>query len=264
MVALGDEVGCRRASEAQIVMQVSLVAHYCKKPQNLVAIVQHLQGRLSDLMGPAFRPYGIDQVHGTVIALEGCRLGRNLRNQNSGLFMNLVGLVDFLRSPRFASIRVQVGGYESSGDYPFRSRNIHPYLRSFSIQGNIAVAMGWPVQAGDFPNSLDRLRRGFQEFGVRHKWHRMDADVDNDFYFVLGKLDHGTVERTALESSTEIVRAELASYGPTDVEINRDTVRFVGYSDPQLPQQTTCWYELDEPDLAVRIEELYPNCNSVQ
>jgi hypothetical protein len=205
----------------------------------------------------------MEQVHGTVIGLEGCRLGQNFRNQNSGLVMNLDDLVDFLRAPAFPTIRVQVGGYESSGEYPFRSRNAHPYLRSFSIQEDVAVAMGWPVQAGHFPNSLDQLRRAFQGFGVQHKWHRTDTEVDNDFFFVLGTLDRRTTDPATVEWSTDDVRAELASYGGTEVEISRDTIRFVGYADPQLPWQTSRWYELDEPDLVAKVKELYPDCQSV-
>ncbi len=243
-------------------IQFTLVAHYGKKPPELSAVVQRLQTCLSDLLGAAFRRYEMEQVHGTVVGLEGCRSGRNFRNRNSGLLMDLGKLVEFLRGPRLGSIRVRVGGYESCGKYPFRSRNIHPYLRSFSIQGDIAVAMGWPVQPGEFPDSLDQLRRGFQEFGVRHKWHRTDIEVDNDFFFVLGRLERGAVDRAAVESSTEHVRTVLASSGGTEVEINRDTLRLVGYSDPELPRQTSCWYGLDEPDLVAKLEGLYDECKA--
>jgi hypothetical protein len=242
-------------------MQVTLVAHYGQKPPALSALVRHLHGKLQDLLGPAFRRYELEQVHGTVIGLEGCRHGQRLMNQNSGSAMNLRGVVDFLRDPRLQPIRVQVGGYQASGEYAFRSRNTHPYLRSFSIQGDIAVAMGWPDQRGSYPNSLDQLRRAFQEYGVRHKWHRTDDEIDNDFFFVLGRIDRQTADPVVLESSTQIVRAEIASHGATLVEINRDTLRLVGYSDPQLPPGTSRWYGLDEPDLAAKLELLYPDCH---
>src|SRR5262245_5701726 len=52
-------------------MQVTLVAHYGGKPVALSALVQHLQGKLHELLGPAFLAYELEQVHGTVIGFEG-------------------------------------------------------------------------------------------------------------------------------------------------------------------------------------------------
>jgi hypothetical protein len=241
-------------------MQVTLVAHYGDKSAVLSNLVGHLHGRLRDLLGPAFRPYELEQVHGTVIGLEGCRLGRHLKNQNSGVPMDLRGLMEFLRGPRFQSIPVRIGGFHSRGEYPFRSRDVHPYLRSFSIQDEFVMARGWPHEGGSFPNSLDRLRRACQEFGVRHKWHRMEGEVDNDFFFVLGKLDRSATDPGVLESSTRMIRSELASRAETLLEITRDTLRLVGYVDRQLPRKTSCWFGLDEPDLVATLERLYSHC----
>ncbi len=241
-------------------MQVTLVAHYGDKPAALSALVGHLQGKLHTLLGPAFRAYELEQVHGTVIGLEGCRLGSRVMNQHSGSPMNLRGALDFVRSPRFRPISVQIGGYHASGAYPFQSRNAHPYLRSFSAQGDIAVAMGWPNEDGSYPSSLDLLRRAFQEYGISHKWHRTGDEVDNDFFFVLGTIDRGMTDPTAFESTTQIVRAELASYPETFVAIDRHTLQLVGYSNPQLPRATSCWFSLDEPDLVTRLEVLYAEC----
>jgi hypothetical protein len=241
-------------------MQVTLVAHYGDKPAALSDLVVHLQGRLHDLLGAAFRPYELEQVHGTVIGLEGCRLGHYVKNRNSGVLMNLDGLMAFLRGPRIQPIRVQVGGFQPSAEYPFRSRNAHPYLRSFSCEDDTVVAMGWPHESDSFPSSLDRLRRAFQEFGVRHKWHRTEDEVDNDFFFVLGRLDRRTLDPAVLESSTHMIRLELVSYGETVLEINRDTLQLVGYLDAHLPRDTSCWYRVDEPDLVAILETLYPHC----
>ena len=49
--------------------------------------------------------------------------------------------------------------------------------------------MGWPNEDGSYPNSLDLLRRTFREYGISHKWHRTDDEIDNDFFFVLGTID---------------------------------------------------------------------------
>jgi hypothetical protein len=241
-------------------MQITLVAHYGDKPVALSDLVGRLHGRLHDLLGPVFRPYELEQVHGTVIGLEGCRQGDQLKNQNSGEMMNLDGLVAFLRGPQFRSITVQVGGFQQDAQYPFRSRRTHPYLRSFSVQDEIAVAMGWPREADGFPNSLDRLRRAFQEFGVRHKWHRTEDEIDNDLFFVLGTLDRRTIDPALLESSIHIIRSELASSGETLLEINRGTLQLVGYVDTQLSRGTSSCYRVDEPDLVATLEKLYPIC----
>jgi hypothetical protein len=241
-------------------MQVTLVAHYGAKPSALSVLIRQLQQRLQDLLGEGFHSYELEQVHGTVIGLEGCHLGSVVRNEYSGLPMDLTGLVEFLRGPRLRSIQIQVGGYQPGGEYAFRSRQAHPYLRSFSIQRDSALAMGWPIKQGDFTNSLEQLRREFQEFGVRHKWHRTSSEIDNDFFVVLGKVNPETTDAAALESSTGIIRSELASYGKTLVEINRTTLRLVGYWDRQLPLDTSRWYELDEPDLVAKLENLYSDC----
>ena len=241
-------------------MQVTLVAHYGDKPAALSALVRHLQGRLRELLGQAFHLYELEQVHGTIIGLEGCRVGPRLLNQHSRSPMNLRGALDFVRSPRFRPISAQIGGYHVNGAYPFQSRKAHPYLRSFSIQGDIAVAMGWPNEGGSYPNSLDQLRRAFQQYGISHKWHRTDDEVDNDFFFVLGTIDRNMTDATALKSTTQIVRAELASCGETLIEIDRHTLRLVGYSNPRLPPSTSYSFGLDEPDLPARLELLYPDC----
>jgi hypothetical protein len=241
-------------------MQVTLVAHYGDKPAALSTLVQHLQGKMHELLGPAFRAYELEQVHGTVIGLEGCRVGTRVMNQHSRSPLNLRGALEFLHGSRFRPISVQIGGYHASGAYPFQSRNTHPYLRSFSIQGDVAVAMGWPNEGGRYPNSLDQLRRAFQEYGIGHKWHRTGNDVDNDFFFVVGTIDRGMTDATALESTTQIVRAELASCGETLIEIDRNTLQLVGYSNPQLPRGASCWFGLDELDLVARLEVLYPEC----
>jgi len=73
-----------------------------------------------------------------------------------------------------------------------------------------------------------------------------------------------TTDAAALESSAGTIRSELASYGKTLVEINRTTLRLVGYRDRQLPLDTSCSYELDEPDLVAKLENLYSDCHEAR
>src|SRR5262249_6808058 len=116
--------------------QATLVAHYGRKPSNVEALVRRLQRGLADSLGSAFRSYDLAQVQGTIVGLEGCRVadgGRaRVRGKRSASFMDLEGLIGFLRSREFAPVRVHMGGYRADKTYPFRSRGAHPHLRSFS------------------------------------------------------------------------------------------------------------------------------------
>jgi len=148
-------------------MQVTLVAQYGPKPPGLAAFLRHLQNNLSASLGRAFEPYDIEQVHATLVGLEGCRVDGVIRGKRSGLSIDLSGIVGFLRGDAFTAIQVRVGGYRAADRHSFRSRDEHPYLRSFSIQGGTAVAIGWPADGAQSPDSLDRLRRSLERFGVR-------------------------------------------------------------------------------------------------
>jgi hypothetical protein len=238
-------------------MQVTLVAHYGAKPRGLATLVERLHRRLGESFGPAFCPYELRQVHCTIAGLEAHRVNGGLKHDRSGSALDLDGLVGFLRGPDFAPIHVRVGGFTSDASVPFRSRDAHPHQRSFSVQGDTAVAMGWPALGDDFPDSLDRLRRSLQQFGVRHKWHTTPEDVDNDCFLVLGRVDRAGIDAGAAVSAEESIRAELATTAQATLEISRDTLSFVGYVDPRLPIETSRAYRLDEPDLGMKLEALY-------
>ncbi len=242
-------------------MQVTLVAHYGPKPERLAAFVHRLQDNLGRSLRGAFQPYEIDQVHATIVGLEGCRMNGGVHSKRSRLPMDLSGLVDFLRGGEFAPIRIRIGGYDAGGSYPFRSRDAHPHLRSFSIQGDVAVAIGWPMDDTSAPDSLDRLRRSFERLGVRHKWHTTGDEVDNDCFVVLGRIEQQRVETRLVHAAAESMRADLAAGSPATIEIDRDTLSFVGYLDSRLPLETSRAYRLDEPDLAITLEALYADCD---
>jgi hypothetical protein len=242
-------------------MQVTLVAQYGPKPAGLAAFLRHLQQNLSTSLGRAFQPYDIEQVHATIVGLEGCRAEGRIRGKRSGLSIDLSGIVGFLSGDAFAPIQVRVGGYRAAAPYSFRSRGEHPYLRSFSIQGATAVAIGWPVEGAHSPDSLDRLRRSLERFGVSHKWHTTADDVDNDSFLVLGRLDRGGIDDRVLESTVEAIRADLATTSHAMIDIDRETLSFVGYIDSALPRETSQPYSLHEPDLAGKLAALYADCD---
>ena len=179
-------------------MQLTFVSHYGPKPAPFVEKIRLLQSMIAEQLGGRFEPYTVEQVHGTVIELEGARFETRIRNENfrrfrgTERFIDFQGLLDFLRTQPESDWDVRIGGYDLACDYGFTSAGQHPFLRSFSIRGEIAVAMGWPQSLGTVVPSLDELRRAFQQFGALHKWHQCESDVDNDFFFVLGRVSPDT------------------------------------------------------------------------
>ena len=152
--------------------------------------------------------------------------------------INWQELLNFLRDPKFPEISIRIGGFNLNCNYGFTSRSQHPFLRGISLQGEIAVAMGWPFGEGGYTTALDELRRSFQKFGVLHKWHQTEDDIDNDFFFVLGRVDRTHVS----QAEEELIQAELRALlaGMTlPIVINQRTISFVSYVEPQLPLSTS-------------------------
>jgi hypothetical protein len=230
-------------------MQLTLVSHYGEKPPACARRIRELQQSLTEAIGTRFRPYGVEQVHGTIVGLEGIRAGDRIHNENfrrlrdEERFVDFAGLIEFLRSSALPDFAVQIGGFEAARDYGFSSQGRHPFVRSFSIQGDTAVAMGWPRMGGELERCLDQLRRDVQQFGILHKRHRSPADVDNDFFFVLGRLT-GTVaaERRAL--AEQRVREALARGEPLLLPVNRHTLSFVAYQDRELSPNSSRYMPL--------------------
>ena len=243
-------------------MQVTLVGFYGEdKPAELAQLIIYLQDMLVSALGSGFRSYELRQVHGTLVGLEGYRVGTAIQNLNSGLQVDARSLLSFIRSEDFPSIQVRVGGYQHHKEFPFKSRGMHPYLRSFSVQGDIAVAMGWPVINSGFPNSIDDLRRLFDsEVNVRHKYHKQQNDCDNDFFFVLGRIDRRRTDTFQLQGVVEQARLSLAGLEGVLATVSADTLRLVAYLDPQLPTETSAWFAVNDPALtAERFLALYPS-----
>jgi hypothetical protein len=221
-------------------MQLTLVSHYGKKPPECARRIAALQQSLAEAIGVGFRPYDVEQVHGTIVGLEGVRLSGQIQNENFRRLRNEERLVDFdgllgfLRSPTAPGFSVQIGGFKPDLDYGFTSQGRNPFVRTFSIQGDTAVAMGWPRFGGEFPPCLDQLRRDLQRFGILHKWHRSASDVDNDFFFVLGRFS-GPLPEERRAMVEQHVRELLARHEPFLLPVNRDTLSFVAYADRELP-----------------------------
>jgi hypothetical protein len=237
--------------------KLTFVSHYGPKPAPFAEKIRLLQSMIAERLGGGFKPYGVEQVHGTIIGLEGARFGTGIRNDNFWRFRKLERfidferLLDFLRALPEPDWDVHVGGYDLARDHGFTSVGQHPFLRSFSVPGEIAVAMGWPHRSGNVAPSLDELRRAFQQFGALHKWHQRESDVDNDFFFVLGRVAQNT-EPAQRDAVQQIIRDHLAA-APLQLPVTRATLSFVAYLDPQLPPDTSKTFRLNDPQVTASL-----------
>jgi hypothetical protein len=101
--------------------------------------------------------------------------------------------------------------------------------------------MGWavlPTGSGvSFPMTVHDLRKSFTDYNVLHKYHKTELDVDNDFFFVLGRLERELtqLERISLQND---LRDYMYRHGPTDVPIAHDDLSLIKYTDKKLPPPT--------------------------
>jgi hypothetical protein len=190
------------------------VAFYGAKPPRLESFLRRCHDQIHETLQwfgveIAFRPYALEQIHATVIGLER-RTRSGFENRNFHAFrgyskvMRLPQFFEFLMNCSYFPFDAQFGGF-GDRDCPFQSRGARPYARSFSLQGTIPVAIGWPCRAeiwgghplaGSassstkvYPRVLEDLRRSAQRFNVLHRWHREPSDADNDLYLRLGLLE---------------------------------------------------------------------------
>src|SRR2546421_3528785 len=187
--------------------QVGLVMFYGLKLPHFSMLIAECQERVRQILGDDFQPYRLEQVHATLISLEGVQ-GSPEMNLNFERYrgqhrrMNFHGLLDFIRTGGSFPFKIQVGGFQDQ-DYPFASQGQRPYKRSFSVIGDKVVVIGWPIhiealeldgtntlrsgrEEYNYPNILEEIRRSLQRFNVLHTYHRVDTDIDNDFYFRIG------------------------------------------------------------------------------
>jgi hypothetical protein len=210
---------------------VSAVAFYGPKAGRLRELVAGVQDLIASHVGRDFLPYTHEQVHATLIALNGVRDGGTLVNEYmlelAGLRreMDLPRVMDIL-ARRFATpLPVRIGGFRPDQAPPFTSRGQHPAQRSFSVQDRAFVMVGWPAAsiAGD-GRPLDDLRREMNAAGLLHRYHARPGDVDNDLHMVVGH--HAGAPAAALGRATAAVRDMLAAE-PADLAIGMADVKVV-------------------------------------
>ena len=210
---------------------ISAVAFYGPKTGRLHELLTGVQAQIAEHVGRDFRPYTLDQVHATLIALNGVRAGGTIVNEyllehaGERREMDLPRVMDIL-ARRFATpLRVRIGGFRPGQAVPFTSRGQHVAERSFSVQGEAFVLVGWPAESlAGAGRPLDDLRREMNAAGVLHRYHARPGDVDNDLHLVVGH--HAGAPATALARATAAVRDKLAA-DPADLAIALSDVTIV-------------------------------------
>jgi hypothetical protein len=210
---------------------ISAVAFYGPKTGRLRELLTGVQALIAEHVGAGFRPYTLEQVHATLIALNGVREGGTIVNEYlleyAGVRreMDLPRVMDILTRRFAVPLRVRIGGFRPEAAVPFTSRGQHLAERTFSVQGDAFVLVGWPADSlAGAGMALDELRREMNAAGALHRYHARPADVDNDLHLVVGH--HAGAPAGALARATAAVRDKLAA-DPADLAIGLADVTIV-------------------------------------
>ena len=210
---------------------ISAVAFYGPKTGRLRELLAGVQALIAEHVGAGFRPYTLDQVHATLIALNGVRAGGTVVNEylleHAGVRreMDLPRVMDILARRFAVPLRVRIGGFRPGQEIPFTSRGQHLAERSLSVQGEAFVLVGWPADSlAGTARPVDELRREMNAAGVLHRYHAKPADVDNDLHLVVGH--QAGAPAAALARATAAVRDKLAA-DPADLAIALSDVTIV-------------------------------------
>ena len=190
-----------------------------------------MQDVIAGHVGGDFLPYTAEQVHATLIALNGVRDRGTVVNEymlelaGRRREMDLPRAMDIL-ARRFATpLPVRIGGFRPDQAAPFTSRGQHPAQRSFSVQDRAFVLVGWPAASiAGHGQPLDELRRELNTAGLLHRYHAHPGDVDNDLHMVVGH--HAGAPAAALDRAAAAVRDMLAGQ-LADLAIGRPDVMIV-------------------------------------
>lgn len=210
---------------------ISAVAFYGPKTGRLRELLTGVQALIAEHVGADFRPYTLEQVHATLIALNGVREGGTIVNEylleHAGVRreMDLPRVMDILARRFAVPLRVRIGGFRPETAVPFTSRGQHLAERTFSVQGEAFVLVGWPADSlAGVGMALDELRREMNAAGALHRYHARPADVDNDLHLVVGH--HAGAPAGTLARATAAVRDKLAA-DPADLAIGLSDVKIV-------------------------------------
>ncbi|MEM9917860.1 MAG: hypothetical protein AAF990_07180 [Bacteroidota bacterium] len=252
--------------------QLTLVSFY--GPKN-TAFVEYMDALHSEIkkseLAAWYRPYDIDQIHGTLIGLEKLvgfqeHFNRNIWEKD-GLkrLMQTDCILEIIERYLEETI-IRMGGIQK-GTSAFHSWGRDPYDRMFNIQADRLNINGWPytAQADEVrcAESLVDLRSAFyQQANIQHKYHQQK---DNDFYMVLGRLDFKGLSAREIETTCKpAMRAlkktitEKMSTKLLELKLAIDNTFLVQYEDKDLNRRRSKSWNIEvlrsNPDF---IQQLY-------
>lgn len=236
------------------IRQNSLVAFFGEKTSssNFWSKIKELQIVLENRLNNKsnnYIPYEIEKIHGTIIGLEAAKIDNSIVNKNyleiqSKIFeLDLESILNYLNKSELLPFEVKIGGFENK-EYLFTSRGASPYERSFSVQKEIIVAMGWPFSNNSYNPVLDTIRRRLSTFGGLHKYHAKPDSFDNDLFFVLGNLKEELTKKDSIEIKNFILD-EMKTWKNTFIKIDKTDLGIVSYKDTQF-KNNPIHYSLDE------------------
>ena len=251
------------------IRQLTLAAFYNKKDfkNDLWGKIERGQDKLKGILNDNYQPYAINQIHGTILGLEAAKLdssviGKNfLEIQKKTVEVDLLSILNSVNTSSLLPFEIRIGGFLPE-DYSFTSRSLSPYHRSFSIQRNVLVTMGWPsLNGANIPN-LNSIRRRISSFGGLHKYHTSPDSYDNDFYFVLGNLLE-PLEEERSKYISKLMRKELGEWGDTRITLRKEDLGIVAYKDTNLREDPR-YYSIESAIQCVdELRNIYPKYEDV-
>lgn len=244
----------------------ALVALYGEKPVAFKQLISECQDQIISVAGPIFQPYDIRQIHATITSFgrlwplpETSTYFHEYRGQRVQLDFD--GFLRFFRGGACPPFQIQIGGFRDR-EYPFTSRGLKPFERSFAFRDGKAVVMGWPIrdilnpsapnlihEARIYPNILDEFRQALQTFGFRHKYYQRIGDVDNDFYFRIGTYNQTSDSEQLQYEIEHKLRQFLSKSQPLLLEIERAQIYIVFSKYDTLELDSTTVWEISNPSI---------------
>jgi hypothetical protein len=210
----------------------SAVAFYGAKTGPFKDLLVAVRDILHRTIGKEFIPYTLEQIHGTLIRLDGVPEEHDKAFVNDRYYeitgfahpMNPDLALAILQDSLTPPCPIRFGGYRPGSPAKFSSRSQHPHDRMFSVQGRAFVLMGWPaatVANGLAAKPLDDLRRSMNAANIFHWYHQSRTDIDNDLHIVVGH--HEGAPDYKIQAAVTEVREYLTEY-PIEISLGIDQV----------------------------------------
>jgi len=240
--------------------QVTMVSLYGQKDKKLKRLIEDCWEKINaSKFRRIFKPYDMEQIHGTIIGMGKLIGFSELYNANiwhdleDRRIMDFNDLVDIVKG--YLPMTVRFGGFNENYD-KFTSLGKIPYERSFQVQWKTSrfTLIGWPHKNGNFTDKkiLLELRNEIEKkCNIRHKYARYN---DNDLYMVLGEikwlhlLTNSKLQELKMKSALleESIREYLRK-NYTDVKITDEQVFLAQLEKETLPLDSTNVYYIQDP-----------------